>query len=370
MRKFLVAAVAATTLGISANYANAQNQIERRVDRNLRQVERQAQRIGNRSNYYTDNTWKQVAPWVNQYDLRPIQRAANAVANTAANAVAGTAANAAANTAAANARFGYTQGNVPNTQSGWFYDYYALPYTNYTPRVGSNNAYSSAQSFYDSNNDGVYDEFYTYRDSDNKGRYDEYDVYDFAEAKKEGGASKGHDGLYDANRHTVNGKIEASKSAKVNGSMHTIVRVKGDKESLTIVDLGPTSGLSVKADVGQEIVAFGPLLQIGDKEVLVAESAQISSKEVVIARSAPRMTGIVLDAKSADVQNGSHSLIVVKSESGNQLIDLGNADQLKVKIAPQTPIVVWGVPVQMRDHSVILADKIELNGQTYTIKRW
>ncbi len=357
MRKFLVAAIAATTLGVTANYVNAQNQIERRVDRNLRQVERQAQRIGNQSTYYTDNTWKQVSPWVNKYDLRPVQRAANAVANTAVNA-------------AANARFGFTQPSVANTQSGWFYDYYAMPYTNFTPRAGANNTYSSAQSFYDTNNDGVYDEFYTYRDSDNKGRYDEYDLYEFAEAKKESGASKSHDGLYDASRHTVKGKIDASKSAKVNGTIHTIVRVKGDKDPFTIVDLGPTEALSVKAEVGQEIVASGPLMQIGDKEVLVAESAQLSSKEVIIARSAPKMMGVVLDTTSADVQNGSHSLIVVKSENGNQLIDLGNADQLKVKIAPQTPIVVWGVPVQMRDHSVILADKIELNGQTHIIKRW
>ena len=111
-------------------------------------------------------------------------------------------------------------------------------------------------------------------------------------------------------------------------------------------------------------------MQIGDKEVMLAETAQISSKEVVIARSAPKITGVVLDTTSAEVQKGSHSMIVVKSDNGNQLIDLGNADQLDVKLAPQTQIVVWGVPVRMRDHSVILADKIELNGKTYNIKRW
>ena len=137
--------------------------------------------------------------------------------------------------------------------------------------------------------------------------------------------------------------IEASKSAKVNGTMHTVVRVKGDKEAMTIVDLGPTTALTaVKAEVGQEIVASGPLMQIGEKEVLMAESAQISGKEVIVARSAPKMTGVVLDTISADVQKGSHSMVVVKSENGNQLVDLGNTDQLKVKIAPQTPIVVGG----------------------------
>ena len=66
-------------------------------------------------------------------------------------------------------------------------------------------------------------------------------------------------------------------------------------------------------------------MQIGDKEVMLAESAQISSKEVVIARSAPKITGVVLDTTSADVQKGSHSMVVVKSDNGNQLIDSSQA---------------------------------------------
>ena len=39
MRNFLIAAVAATSLGFSASFVSAQNQVERRADRNLRQVE-------------------------------------------------------------------------------------------------------------------------------------------------------------------------------------------------------------------------------------------------------------------------------------------------------------------------------------------
>lgn len=355
MRKFWIITVAATSLmGFSANFASAQNPVEKRLDRNLRQADRQAQRLGNRSTYYTDSTWKQVTPWISKYELRPVQRAANVAAN-----------------AAANARFGYANPDAASTQAGWFYDYYSAPYANFTAGASNNSVYSSAQIFNDTNNDGVYDEFYTYRDSDNKGRFDEYDQYEFAEAKKDRGTAERHDGLYDAHRHTVSGKIEAAKSSKVNGTMHTVVRVKGEKESMMLVDLGSSSALTTaKAEVGQDITASGPIMQIGDKEVMLAESAQISSKEVVIARNAPKITGVVLDTTSADVQKGSHSMVVVKSDNGNQLIDLGNAEQLKVKIAPQTQIVVWGVPVQMRDHSVILADKIELNGQTYKIKRW
>ncbi len=359
MRKFFIATLVSTSFGCFTSYASAQNPLERRAERNLRQADRQEQRLGNRTNYYTDNTWKQVSPWVSKYELRPVQRAANAAANTAANV-------------AANARFGFSQKDAAaNPQAAWFYDYYAMPYTSYAAKTGNTNAYSSAYTFNDSNNDGVYDEFFTYRDTDNKGRYDEYDQYDFSEAKKDSQKSERHDGLYDANRHTVSGKIEASKTAKVNGTQHTVVRVKGEKEELTIVDLGPSTALSAyKTDVGQDIVVSGPLMQIGEKEVLIAESVKISQKEVVIARTAPRLTGIVLDSTNAEVQKGTHSIVVIKSDDGNQLIDLGNSDQLKIKIAPQSKIVVWGVPVQMRDQRVILADKIEVNGQSYDIKRW
>lgn len=358
MRKFLFVVVAVTAASSLVDSVNAQNVLERRADRNIRQVERQAQRLGNRTNYYTDNTWKQVSPWASKYELRPVQRAANAAANTTA-------------VAAANARFGYTNQNTATTQNGWFYDYYATPYTTYAKRADNNDFYSSAYTFNDTDNDGAYDEFINYRDSDNKGRYDEYDEYSFSDVKRDAQKSERNDGLYDANRHTVSGKIEASKSAKVNGNVHTLVRVKSDREEPTIVDLGATSSLTkVKVEVGQDIVASGPLMQIGENEVLMAESVKISGEEVIVARSAPKTSGIVLDTMTAEVQKGTHSLAIIKSENGNQLIDLGKADQLRVKIDPQSEVVVWGVPVQMKDQRVILAEKIEVNGQTYEIKRW
>ena len=55
-------------------------------------------------------------------------------------------------------------------------------------------------------------------------------------------------------------KALVSSLCEVDGGSHTIVRVKGDKEPMTVVDLGPASALTaVKADVGQEIVASGRL---------------------------------------------------------------------------------------------------------------
>ena len=376
MRKILIAAMAAATVAASTmSFVSAQTPVERRVQQNLRQAERQAQRAVNRSNYYTDNSWKQVSPWVTKYNLQTNRRIANAVNNVAQ--ATNNAARAANNAARANARFGFTNPNA-NAQANWFYDYYQMPPTYFSTREGSTDQYSSAARYRDTNNDGIYDGLYSYRDSDNDGVYDEYDRIDFAESdtavskdtEKAESKDLDDDSIYDAHRHMVQGTVEASKEAKVNGEMHTVVRIKGEKDSL-IVDLGSTADLkNFKVQEGTEISASGPMMQVGEKQVLVADKVTIENKEVVIARSSPRMVGTILETTSASAQDSEHVMVVVKTEQGNQLIDLGAADQLKVKLEPQTEIVFWGSPVQMRDHSVVLAEKVEFNGKTYSIKRW
>ncbi len=53
-----------------------------------------------------------------------------------------------------------------------------------------------------------------------------------------------------------------------------------------------------------------------------------------------------------------------------RVVDLGPTSGLKMKIQPQTKIVVEGVPVRVRNRSMILADKLEINGQNIDVKRW
>jgi len=232
------------------------------------------------------------------------------------------------------------------------------------------------------NEDGVYDGLYSYRDSDNDGVYDEYDHIDFAGSSEhqESGSANGvksiaktdidADAVYDAKRHTVQGKVEGTKVAKVNGQPHTIVKVKGEKDSL-IVDLGATSELTdFKIEEGTAISASGPIIQIGDKDVIVADKVTVENKEVVIARHAPRFNGSILETNSASAQKNDHVMAVIATDDGNQLVDLGGAEQFQMTLEPKTEVVLWGAPVQMRDHSVILAEKIQVNGKIYTIKRW
>ncbi|MCY2979581.1 MAG: hypothetical protein NTU79_13025 [Planctomycetota bacterium] len=65
-----------------------------------------------------------------------------------------------------------------------------------------------------------------------------------------------------------------------------------------------------------------------------------------------------------------HTFVVVNSGSDRQVVDLGPTSALKFTIAPQTKLTVRGVPVQVRDHKIIMADFVDLNGQQIKIQRW
>jgi len=155
MRTFIIAAVAAATVGsLTISAVSAQGPIGNRVQRNVRQLERQAQRAVNQSTYFNDNSWKQVSPWVNKYSLQTRRgvagvvgdaaRAASNATQAAGDAVRATS-NAAAN-AAASSRFGYSNPNNANAANVWFYDYYQAPPTYYSTLEGNTAAYHPRRS--------------------------------------------------------------------------------------------------------------------------------------------------------------------------------------------------------------------------------
>ena len=376
VRFLSIALVSASTLLASQiSYAQAPGRaarIEARQDR-------QAARLGNRAQYYNQQTWTQLDPWISRNQVRPaprVARAANVAANVTERAL-NTGANVANNAAvAANARFGYTNPNVATTPQGWFYDYYTYNPTFYAAPASGATVYGSAARYYDLNNDGVYDSLSTFRDADSNGAYDVYDRYDFAENSNDKNNDGIVDGPTDANRHTVTGTINATKVAKVNGLESLVVRVAdanaNANSQATIVDLGSVElwpAQSIKE--GDQLTATGPVEQIGDKVVLMAETAAVGNqKAVTIQRFAPRLEGQVVDVTRAEVKGAEHTMVIIESGSGRQIVDLGPADRLKFKVEPQMKIAVQGVPVQLRDHSVVLADRVDLNGQQVVIERW
>jgi hypothetical protein len=363
----LAGSTALLILGAVSVHAQNTRTLERRLDRNERQVQRQA----NRADYYTAQTWQQINPWIQQNGIAPLSNAARTAVNAAERAIAQTAD---AASRRMDGQFGYQDKSQANV---WFYDYYTYTPTYYSQK--SDNAYAGAIRYFDADNDGVYESYARYRDSDNDGRYDEFDRVDFfaqssgstktsnpAEDKNE------YTGPEDARRHTVKGKIEMIKTATVNGNKHLIVGLNQEKESTMAIDLGSAESMKERnVEVGQLIVATGALETVGEKQVLVADSVKIGDGETITIShySGVNVTGQVVDVKTTTIGSVESYLAVVEVDGQRQLVDLGPAATYKVKLQPSTKIKLRGIPVRSQEHRVLMADQVELDGEVYTIDR-
>ncbi|MEQ1903802.1 MAG: hypothetical protein ABL888_06435 [Pirellulaceae bacterium] len=370
--KLLTGSTALLILG-AASSVDAQNTrtLERKLDRNERQIQRQA----NRADYYTTQTWQQINPWIEQNGIAPMSNAARSAVNAAGRAVAQTAD---AATRRMDGRFGFQDKSQANV---WFYDYYTYSPTYYSHK--SDSAYSGAVRYFDSDNDGVYESYGYYRDSDSDGRYDEYDRVDFfaqtsgstktsdktsepSEAKSE------YTGPEDARRYTVKGKIEMIKTATVNGNKHLIVGINQEKESTLAIDLGLADSMKDKnVEVGKSIEATGAMETVGEKQVLVADSVKIGDGErIEIAHhNGVHVTGKVVDVKTTTIGSVESYLAIVEVDNQRQLVDLGPTATYKVKLLPSTKITLRGIPVRSQDHRVLMAERVELDGEVYTVDR-
>lgn len=361
--------------------AQTERALERRIDRNARQLQRQA----NRADYYTNQTWQQLDPWVTQNGVAPLANTARAVRNTvnaAANAVgntAGAVGNAVKETVDAatlrgDGQFGF---NDNDRQNAWFYDYYTYTPTYY--QTGNvEGQYASAIRYFDSDSDGIYETQSIYRDSDSDGQYDVYDRLDFyATDSDDANASSDsqsilENGPMDARRHTVEGEIALTKTAKVNGNEHLVVGLKQDGNQTLAVDLGPVNYMKNRdIEIGQSLMAMGAIEQVGDKSVLIADSVRIGNGQMMsIERSSGlSLTGQIVDVKSTQIGSTEHYMAIVQVEGERQLVDLGPTTSYKVRLEPSTQITVMGVPVRSQNHRVIMANRVRLGNEMINIDR-
>lgn len=350
------------TLTASTVEAQTQRAIERRIDRNARQMQRQANRV----DYYTPQVWQQLDPWVQRYGVVPLAATVGNVVSRAVDAADGR----------VDGRFGF-RNNTP--QNAWFYDYYSYTPTYYYSQP-NNERYVNAIRYFDADNDGIYESYSSFRDSDNDGIYDEYDRFDFqpqapARSKETtestASASSSYVGPEDARRHKVEGEIGLTKTAQVNGQEHLLVGLKQERDTLAI-DLGPANAMQGKQiEVGKSIVAFGAMERIGEKQLLVANSIQIGNGQTmqIDRASGLKIAGSIVDVMNTKIGSQEHYMAVVEAKGERQLVDLGPVSTYKVKLQPATQIVVYGVPVRSQKHRIIMADRVQLGKEFITINR-
>lgn len=373
-RTLLLGAAVTTALTTMPVQAQTQRALERRAERNARQLQRQT----NRSDYYSPGTWQNLNPWIRENGVAPLARAANAVGQTVDAA-----------TRIGDGQFGYRDKSAQNT---WFYDYYTYTPTYYTQR--SDDRYAGAIRYFDADSDGVYDSRSYYRDSDEDGRYDEYDRYDFyndgnADAKvqvevssdtaseprvdrdRNQNARDTYRGPEDARRHSVEGEIAFAKKAKVNGSDNLLVGINDEQDSTLAIDLGPVDSLRGQhVEVGNSISAVGVYETIGEKQLLLADSFRIEGgQSIEVDRAAGlNLTGEIVDIKSTPIGSTEHYIAVVSIDGERQLVDFGPTTTYKVKLQPSTKVTLRGVPVRAQEHRVILAEQVQIGGETFNIQ--
>ncbi|MEO8268796.1 MAG: hypothetical protein ABI557_03685 [Aureliella sp.] len=367
-----------TVLPVCASSGLVEAQTDRALERRIERNERQMQRQANRVDYYSADTWQQLNPWIQHAGVAPFSSAA-----TPARSVAAATGNAVKQTVDAASRivdgqFGY-QDKSP--QSAWFYDYYTVSPTYYVPQ--GDDRYASAVRYFDRDGDGVFEAQSNYRDSDNDGRYDEYDQLDFYQSpahdssaavndndKREDKLHSVYEGPEDSRRHRFAGEISMIKNAKVQGQENLVVALKSPDGATPAIDLGPIDGMQGKhVEVGTQIVANGALQQVGDKQVLIADTVQIGDgKPLGIDRNfGQNYTGEIVDIKTVQTDRAEYYMAVVNIDGEPQLVDLGPTTSYKVALKPSSKITIRGVPVRTRDHRVILAQQIEL-GKDNTIR--
>lgn len=344
--------------------ANAQTAraAQRRAARNARQLQRQV----NRADYYTNRTWQQLRPWIQRNRVAPLARAAGAVRDTVRETVD-------AATAIGDGQFGYRDRDPRNT---WFYDYYTYTPTYYSYDV--EDRYSNAIRYFDADGDGVYDYRSSFRDSDNDGTYDSYDRTDFyspntTDLPKERSVARQHDSYFgpeDTRRYSVEGKIEITKKANVNGRENLIVGIKEDGQMVAI-DVGPADAIRGRnVEVGATIAATGPKEMIGEKNVIIAERLRVNGKLIEIQRPhGTQVDGVVLDVKTTSVGDGDHYFAILESDGERHLVDLGPTTSYDMTLAPSTKVTVRGIPVRVQENRVLMATQVQVGGQTVTIKQ-
>ena len=359
-----------------------------------------AEEFEQRTPYYEDDAWYDVSEWLDGNDYNPTDEVFgrlddenydwNVASNDQDNDSSG---------------YGYDKND---TADDWYYDYDNS--NQYTYRDNHNHdLYDFSYSYYDFDGDGFYDAVYSSRDTDLDGTYDKYTYYSFVSGGKKDDQSGQTAGASDRSLQQpsqqkqassklaeVSGKVENTKRIKVrNGPERLVAQVSGEQGKKIVVDLGPANRLG-KSDQqassqqaqnqqpagnqqnqqaaikqGETIKARGPMLKVGDKQVLVADVVTIGSqKEQQINRSGQQLSGQITKMKTAKVRGQDHQLAIIKLQSGQQaLVDLGQADKLQADLAANDQIQVSGVPVKVQDRLVFLANSVSKDGNKINIER-
>jgi hypothetical protein len=327
--------------------------------------------FGSNTPYYEDDAWYDVSEWFDGNDYNPTDERWYRWDDETYQAAKDTGSD-----RDNDGWYGYRN----NQNDRWFYDYYdPYPYSHLNTR--DNNFYDYGYRYYDYDNDGIYDAYASYTDWDQDGLYDDYDYYSFSNSGSDKQRKSAKDQVSkDSRRQSATGKIEKRKEVQVRGGKkHLVVAIEPegakDKQNL-MADLGRTDELkNVQIKEGDKITVQGPKAHVGKHDVIFAQSVTVDGKTTQISREAPkRFTGKVLSThETKSIRGKKHRMAMVETSENQKTrkvaVDLGPADQLKAKVEKGTSLTFTGVPVKVKNKTLIMAQTIRQDDRVININR-
>ena len=255
-------------------------------------------------------------------------------------------------------------GNEESADSNWFYDYYDDGYGTWESEYYS--------QYYDTNDDGLYDAYAIYGDTDGDGFYEDFEFYSFDSDSKDQDKAKQQaqqrQKEMKSTRMQMSGKVASTKTVKVHGREHLFAHVENDRGKMP-VDLG-TNSSKMNLSQGDQLTATGHLLQVGEKQLFVANKVELPSGTQEIERTGRQFQGTIEKLKTVEIRGTQHELARIKTKEGKTLmVDLGPKGSQDLSIQQGQQVSVEGVVVKVKDRVVLLARKITQGDETTKIAR-
>lgn len=320
---------------------------ERQQDRVERRAERQLNRI-DRGFYFNDATWAEIQPWFNTYRFGPLVELP------------------ADRRGQVQTRFGFTDADKSDD---WYFDYYDPGYSViYPPRGNVTGTYGL--HYFDSDGDGIYDVYYNVYDKDSDGIFDDQEEYRFSKA---GAVVKPETSAYTSFRESrtleIKGEILAIKKATVHGDQHVVIHVRAEDGKEIPVDVGHAAHLKVQLDVGDRVLVRGYMVDTGDRSILISDHIEVNQEKFDVSRTPAPVTGTIVETRKVKMHDQDNLMLVLEVDGSHRFVDLGPAADLNVEFQPNTKLTVYGVPVQINEGQMLMANRIEYSDQTYPILR-
>ena len=331
-----------------------------------------AAEFGANTPYYEDDGWLDITEWFDGNDYNPTDEAWWRWDDETYQSSKDTSGD-----QDSDGWYGYTN----RDDNDWYYDYYdPTPYTYYDN--DNNGLYDYGSRYYDYDNDGIYDAFASYSDWDGDGFYEDYDYYSFTDSgTSQQRAQAQKQVARESRQQTVSGKVQQTKLVNVRGGkQHVVVAIQPQQQQQdqkgqpVIADLGRAEDLKdLNPKVGNQITVKGPKAQVGKQTVILAKSIESGGQTKQVNRDARSITGKVLSTHKAKVRGKEHLMAMVETKQKEKThkiaVDLGPADKLRADISKGSSVTISGFPVKVKDKSLIMARWIKQGEQFVQIDR-